>query len=108
MAVGTRQYTGFLPGVGAFCVGLAFIVSATVLNIAHDRMNQSDIDSLPFFLPTLYAVTGKVGVTLMLVTTGLAILVVGAVCRHGFRFSTPVEARETTDAAADPFLYAGF
>ena len=107
MALGTRQFTGFLPGVGTFCVGFAFIISATVLNIAHDRMNQNDIDSLPFFLPSLYSVTGKIGVTLMLVTIGLAILIVGAICRHGFRFSTRVETRETTAAAADPFALAG-
>ena len=38
-----------LPGMGAFCVGIAFIAAATVLNVAHDRLSGFRFETLPLF-----------------------------------------------------------
>src|SRR5689334_6488749 len=60
--------SGSLPGMGAFCVGIAFILAATVLNVAHDRLPQFHMDKLPLYIGALYAATGKLGVTILFVS----------------------------------------
>jgi hypothetical protein len=66
-------------GAGAFISGLAFIVAATVLNVAHDRMPTQDykLETLPLYVGTLYATTGKMGVTLALVAIGMVCVMLG-------------------------------
>jgi hypothetical protein len=78
----TVRRAGGWPGVGAFCVGFALIIAATVLNVAHDRLPASYIKSLPEWLSVLYKASGKFGVTLVMVSLGLAVLVLGAIY-HG-------------------------
>ncbi|HVL13110.1 MAG TPA: hypothetical protein VM529_11125 [Gemmata sp.] len=67
--------------MGAFCVGIAFIAAATVLNIAHDRMSGFRFETLPLFIGTLYAASGKLGVTILLVSLGMMSLVLGLCLR---------------------------
>ena len=64
--------------MGSFCAGIAFILAATVLNIAHDNIAGFELETLPFYVGTLYATMGKVGVTLLLVTIGMVCLLLGA------------------------------
>lgn len=78
MSTRTTRATS-LPGLGAFCCGLGIIIAATILNVAHDHLTERDIARLPFSLPLLYDAAGKFGVTLMLVTLGLAVILVGIV-----------------------------
>jgi hypothetical protein len=84
MPLGTRQHSSNLPGLGAFCVGLALIVSAAVLNIAHDGMDPAELRELPALLGVFYQSAGKLGVTLALVGLGLAVIAFGALCNAGW------------------------
>jgi hypothetical protein len=79
MSASTGARVGHTFGAGAVVSGLAFLVAATVLNIAHDRMPDQNykMETLPFYIGTLYATTGKTGVTLLLVTIGMASLLLG-------------------------------
>jgi hypothetical protein len=67
-------------GQGAFFAGVAFIASATILNVAHDNAIGFELESLPFFIGDLYATTGKVGVTLLLLSMGMVCLMVALWC----------------------------
>jgi hypothetical protein len=88
---------GGWPGLGAFCVGLALIIAATVLNVAHDRLPASYIKSLPDWLGVLYKASGKFGVTLVMVSLGLVVLVLGAIY-HGR--ARPLKESEEPDPAS--------
>jgi hypothetical protein len=68
--------------MGAFCVGIAFILAATVLNVAHDRLPQFHMDKLPLYIGELYAVSGKLGVTILLVSLGVVCMIAGAFFRR--------------------------
>jgi hypothetical protein len=81
MSANLGPRAGSLPGMGAFCVGIAFIMAATVLNIAHDRLPQFQMDKLPLYIGSLYAETGKMGVTLVFVSLGVLCLIAGAMYR---------------------------
>jgi hypothetical protein len=80
MAAGQSNALGW-SGLGSFCCGLALIVSATVLNLAHDRMSPREVEALPLFLSDLYDMAGKLGVTLLLVGTGLSLILLGLALR---------------------------
>ena len=78
MSAASRTRYSATFGTGAFASGIAFIVAATVLNIAHDHISGFELETLPFYVGTLYATTGKIGVTLLLVTLGMVCLLLGA------------------------------
>src|SRR5262245_37990198 len=82
MSVRTVQRLGFWPGMGAFALGFGLIVSASILNIAHDRIFADQTDKLPEFLGYLYLTAGKWGVTVVFVTLGLLVLLAGVVVRR--------------------------
>jgi hypothetical protein len=99
MSTGERAGALGWSGLGSFCTGLALIVSATILNLAHDRMTPSEIDALPLFLSDLYDFAGKLGVTLLFVGAGLVLIILGLAMRcdrllysRGPRAETEVEA----------------
>ena len=79
MSASTGARSGHTLSAGAVFSGLAFIIAATVLNIAHDRIQEQNykFETLPFYIGTLYATTGKLGVTLLLVTIGMVCLLLG-------------------------------
>ena len=72
-----RERAGSLPGLGMFCFGMSIIIAATVLNIAHDRLSGHGLESLPPFLAHMYDMSGKLGVTVALVSAGLSIITLG-------------------------------
>jgi len=84
MPIGTRQHSSNLPGLGAFFIGFALIISAAVLNVAHDGMDPAELRELPVLLGMLYQAAGKVGVTLALVGLGLAVIALGALLNAGW------------------------
>lgn len=103
MSIMRRLRFGAGPGLGTFCVGLAFIVSASLLNVAHDRFTRSDFRALPESLCQVYDGVGKSGVTVMLVVTGL--LIIGLGCW----VSATDEARAAARSQArpgTPYFYA--
>jgi hypothetical protein len=90
MSVKKRQESGTLAGQGAFFVGLALIILATVHNVGFDGMNQVGRLSLPSFLAETYAATGKLGVTLFLVGLGVGVMLLGLLIDY---LSTPRRAK---------------
>lgn len=61
------------PGMGAYWCGLGFILAASVVNLLFDTCFR-DPRSFPQPLANLLESSGKLGVTLLLVGVGLAIL----------------------------------
>ena len=88
-----RSWTGY----GAFYVGMGMILSVTVLNVAHDRLEGLGAKSLPGFLRDMYELSGKSGVTLTFVTIGLSIILLGfALPRRERKSSSPTRAVAAT------------
>jgi hypothetical protein len=109
MSASTGARVGHTFGAGAVVAGLAFIVAAIVLNIAHDRIQGQDykFETLPFYVGTLYATTGKTGVTLALVTIGMASLLLGL--RFSNRGSAPADSplSRGSSTGSSSALYTG-
>src|SRR5438874_12038373 len=109
MNVAKEHHSGYRPGAVTFFVGLGLIASATVLNIALDRMSKSDLDTLPSFIGNLYEHYGKVGVTVLFVSTGLVVLFLGEICRGWFgrvRRSMYREPRPIGQPLGNPYARA--
>jgi hypothetical protein len=92
--------------MGAFCVGIALILAATVLNVAHDRLPQYHMDKLPLYLGDLYAESGKLGVTILLVSLGVVCLLAGACFRRPAPIRLPGGA-EPVPGDSQPYFVAG-
>ena len=108
MSATTRSSRAGWPGLGAFCVGIAFIVAATVLNVAHDRLSGFKLDTLPLYIGTLYAVSGKLGVTILLVTLGMIFLLASACFRpHRPLSLSSASGGMATVADSQPFFCTG-
>jgi hypothetical protein len=67
-----RSRTRRAVNLGTFCSGLGLILTATILNVAYDRM-----DSPAPHISELYETFGKFGVTLTLVCAGLSVILLG-------------------------------
>ena len=80
MSTGRVRRSPFWPGLGAFFVGCSLIAAATVLNVAYDGMSLRDQGRLNWLVP-LYDFTDKFGVTLILITLGIGVLILGVVFR---------------------------
>jgi hypothetical protein len=109
MSANLTPRSGSLPGMGAFCVGIAFILAATVLNIAHDRLPQFHMDKLPLYIGTLYGVAGKLGVTTLFVSLGILCLIAGAIYRGTARTRrAAIEAEQSLSVgASQPYFCTG-
>ena len=68
----------------AFFAGLCLIGLATVHNVTFESMTTADRVTLPAFLADTYAKTGKLGVTLFLVSSGLLVIACGFLVRHAY------------------------
>src|SRR5689334_21788839 len=77
MSLIRRISFGYGPGLGTFCIGLGFIIAASLLNIAHDRFSRMEFRALPESIANLYEGVGKTGVTVILVSTGMLIIGLG-------------------------------
>lgn len=78
-----KDRAGGVLGYVMFFCGLALIVAAPVLNIAYDRLAERAATTLPSFVVQAYEMSGKLGVTMLLVTAGLSIIIVGLVAQKG-------------------------
>jgi hypothetical protein len=106
MSTPTRSRLGRLPGMGAFCVGIAFILASTVLNIAHDRLSGFNMDKLPLYIGDLYVVSGKLGVTILLVSLGVLCLILGACLGRPVPNGEPLPG-ETLPSGSQPYFVTG-
>jgi hypothetical protein len=79
-----------------FACGMGIIFAATVLNIAHDRLSGSGLERLPQPLANMYYLSGKLGVTLLFVSAGMSIIMLGILLPSRQR------RRAAAAAAADP------
>ena len=95
-----RERAGSLPGLGMFCFGMSIIIAATVLNIAHDRLSGHGLESLPPFLAHLYDMSGKLGVTVALVSAGLSIITLGFALQR----NRQVQVRSANPLARQPYF----
>lgn len=93
--------TRSLPGMIAYIVGLGFIVAASALNVAHDRLDEKRFAELPQPLPQLYDAGGKSGGTTLLVAVGLSILTLGVMANRSRRALVA-----ESDAPYPPTYYA--
>ncbi len=73
----TERERAGLPALGMFYCGMGVIVAATILNVAHDRLSGFGIEALPGFLANMYEMSGKLRVTVALVSAGLSIIALG-------------------------------
>jgi hypothetical protein len=99
----TRRERGGLPEMGMFYCGMGVIIAATLLNIAHDRLPERGVDSLPPFLANMYDMSGKLGVTLTLVTAGMSIILLGFVVQRNRRAQRA--AGRVSPTASTPYFY---
>ncbi|MCI0703820.1 MAG: hypothetical protein L0241_22400 [Planctomycetia bacterium] len=88
-----------LIGRITFVAGIALIVAATAMNVALDRMTDAQVSQLPAFITDLYDTAGKLGVTLLLVGIGLAVIVFGIALQCDFLLS-----RKTGNEEGGPYL----
>ena len=107
MSTPTRSRLGSLPGMGAFCVGIAFILASTVLNIAHDRLSGFNMDKLPLYIGDLYVVSGKLGVTILLVSLGILCLIVGACLGRPTPYAAPLPDEVLPSGLSQPYFVTG-
>jgi hypothetical protein len=78
-----RDRFGNTAGMGLFYCGMGIIIASAILNIAHDRLSGRGIEILPPALENMYATSGKLGVTAILVAAGLSFILLGmAMQRH--------------------------
>jgi hypothetical protein len=68
----------------SFFAGLCLIGLATVHNVGFEGMNTADRMTLPTFLANTYAKTGKLGVTVFLVSSGLLVMASGFLVRCAY------------------------
>ncbi len=61
-------------GIRGFAVGMFLIVLATVLNFALDKMSPDDVASLPWYIGAAFESGGKFGVTVVLCSIGLMLM----------------------------------
>jgi hypothetical protein len=91
-------------GYGAFYIGMGMILSASVLNVAHDRLEGLGARSLPGFLADMYELSGKSGVTITFVTIGLSIILLGfALPRRNQKSSSAKRTGAVTPTAVPLF-----
>jgi hypothetical protein len=64
-------------GKGPFVLGLLLIASATALNLYLDGKSRADLDVLPPFLLNAYEQSGKFGVSMVLASLGLFVMIWG-------------------------------
>jgi hypothetical protein len=104
-----RTYFGTGLGLGTFCIGLAFIVAASVLNIAHDRFSRAEYSALPEGIARLYEGVGKTGVTVILVTTGVMVMLIGFLNSSGHESRTGTRGSRAggTGVPATPYFCTG-
>jgi hypothetical protein len=98
---------------GPFWVGMGFIFSAPILNLAYDRLHNArkhgdGSEVMPEFLATIYNLVGPTGVTLVLVTVGVAVLTFAFLRQRSRNRSVKVSSaagswapRATRDSSAD-------
>lgn len=104
MSVKKRPDPGHWAVQGAFLVGLALIVLATIHNVGFDGMTQAERLTLPAYLATY----GKFGVTLLLVALGVGVILLGFLIQYlcgssgrGATWSAPRHLRPSPSWAAD-------
>ena len=83
-ATNTKRDPGHRAVQAAFFVGLCLIGLATVHNVVFEGMTTADRLTMPAFLADTYAKTGKLGVTLFLVSLGLLVIACGFLVRHSY------------------------
>jgi hypothetical protein len=81
------------PGMGASWCGLGFILAASVVNLLFDTYFR-DLRSFPQPLANLLESSGKLGITVMLVGVGLAII--------GFQWLVASNAPPPTKGSTQP------
>jgi hypothetical protein len=89
---------------GTFWIGMGFILAAPVMNLAYDRMSKTRIqgdgsEMLPEFLATLYNMGGKTGVTILLSSIGVTILILGQLWQQLRSVKTSCSSRSSVPQA---------
>ena len=108
-----RKRPDNLFSTGPFWIGMGFIFTAPLMNLAYDRLHNArkhgdGSEVMPEFLATVYNAVGPTGVTLFLVVVGVAVLTFGYLRQRSRSWSVKVSPaagnsmpHATRDSSAD-------